>query len=40
MLESGAIEGEVFHRGAVQALAPDGVPGDAAVSVLPSSATS
>ena len=24
VLERGAIEGEIFHRGAVQALAPDG----------------
>ena len=30
VLERGAIEGEVFHRGAVQALAPDGLTGDAA----------
>ena len=30
VLERGAIEGEIFHRGAVQALAPDGDPGDPA----------
>ena len=30
VLERGAVEGEVFHRGAVQALAPRGDPGDAA----------
>ena len=30
MLERGAVEGEVFHRGAVQALAPDETAGDAA----------
>ena len=30
VLERGAIEGEIFHRGAVQALAPAGDPGDAA----------
>ena len=30
VLERGAIEGEIFHRGAVQALAPDGRAGDAA----------
>ena len=28
VLERGAIEGEIFHRGAVQALAPDDDPGD------------
>ena len=30
VLERGAIEGEIFHRGAVQALAPEETPGDAA----------
>ena len=30
VLERGAVEGEVFHRGAVQALAPGGAAGDAA----------
>ena len=30
VLERGAVEGEVFHRGAVQALAPRGDPGDSA----------
>ena len=30
VLERAAIEGEIFHRGAVQALAPDGDPGDPA----------
>ena len=30
VLERGAVEGEVFHRGAVQALGAGGDPGDAA----------
>ena len=33
VLERGSIEGRVFHRGAVQALAPGGAAGDGAADV-------